>query len=545
MSRPRCDIQFDIMYIPFPRFRKPFNLLACSLVCLVTAVSCIKNDIPYPRIPQLILAIVAEGESKEAYIDNIAYEVTLYLEETADIHKVRFSQYEISEEGVSDPNLLQGEYDLSSPLFVTLYRFQEYTWEVKAVQDITRYFVVKDELGESVVDVAAHRVVVTVAEGTDLAHLQLESVKLGPEGITSMSPDLKPGPLDLSYPLRVEVTYHGRTEIWTIYAQIQDTPVKTDAVDAWSKVIWAYGSGSANAENGFEYKKVSDVDWIRVPDEYVTSKQGVFSCFIPGLEPLTQYEVRTYSGDSVGNAMTVTTQATADIPDGNFEQWHKTAKGMWNPWDENGQRYWDTGNSGSMTLGVNLTTPSDHTPNGSGTAARCESQKVAVFGVGKLGAGSIFTGNYVKTDGTNGILAFGRPWNLRPTRLNGFYQYTAVNIDETGDADYKYLKGRPDSCHIYVALTDWTAPYEIRTNPKTRVLFDKNASYVIGYGELTYSGQMDAYQPFEIKINYKDTSKVPSYMIITCAASKYGDYFTGGNGSVLYVDQFSFGWDMP
>lgn len=538
-------IPTSIVLMRFFKSRKFLWLASCSLLCLLFVGSCIKNDLPFPRIPQLILSIAVEGESKEAYIDNIAYEVTLYLEETTDIQNVKFTEYQISEDGVSDPNLLEGTYDLSSPLFVTLYRFQEYTWELKAVQDIPRYFQVKDELGESVVDVAAHRVVVTVMEGTDLSNLVLERVKLGPEGITTMSPDLKPGPIDLSYPLRVEVTYHGRTEIWTIYGQIQDTPVATDRVDAWSKVIWAYGSGSANAENGFEYKKTTDSDWIRVPKQYITSKKGVFSCFIPGVEPLTEYVVRAYSDNSLGEEMTVTTQATADIPNGDFEQWHKTPRGMWNPWDENGQRYWDTGNSGSMTLGVNLTTPSDHTPTGTGTAAMCKSQRVALMGMGKLGAGSIFTGEYLRTEGINGVLGFGRPWTLRPTKLNGFYQYSAKTIDQLGDADYKYLKGRPDSCHIYVALTDWTAPYEIHTKPSERVLFDKNASYVIGYGELTYSGEMSAYEPFEIKITYKDTSKVPSYMVITCAASKYGDYFTGGDGSTLYVDQLSFGWDLP
>ncbi len=148
----------------------------------------------------------------------------------------------------------------------------------------------------------------------------------------------------------------------------------------------------------------------------------------------------------------------------------------------------------------------------------------------------------MKVDGTNGILDFGRPWNLRPTKLKGYYQYKTADIDYAS-AELEYLKGRPDSCHIYVALTDWTAPFEIRTNPKNRNLFDKNADYVIGYGELVFGGTMDGYQPFEIEINYRSTSRVPSYMQITAAASKYGDYFTGGAGAVLYVDEFSFDYD--
>lgn len=128
--------------------------------------------------------------------------------------------------------------------------------------------------------------------------------------------------------------------------------------------------------------------------------------------------------------------------------------------------------------------------------------------------------------------------------LKGYYQYSAKDIDYAS-TEYQSLKGRPDSCHIYVALTDWTGPYEIRTNPKNRVLFDKNSPAIIAYGELIFSGQMSAYAPFEIKLEYRDTSRVPSYLQITCSASKYGDFFTGGNGSMLYVDQFSFGWTLP
>ena len=30
-----------------------------------------------------------------------------------------------------------------------------------------------------------------------------------------------------------------------------------------------------------------------------------------------------------------------------------------------------------------------------------------------------------------------------------------------------------------------------------------------------------------------------TYIVISCAASRYGDYFTGGIGSVLKVDEFS------
>ena len=239
----------------------------------------------------------------------------------------------------------------------------------------------------------------------------------------------------------------------------------------------------------------------------------------------------------------MTTQGTTDIPNGDFEEWWNNGK-IWYPYAEGGVQYWDTGNTGTSLTGQNNVTPTDHTVTGQGRAAQLETIFAAVFGLGKIAAGSIYTGKFAKLDGTNGVLDFGRPFGLRPTSLKGYYQYRTANIDRSSN-EYKDLIGRPDTCHIYVALADWTAPFEIRTNPNNRQLFDKNSESIIAYGELLYSGTMDSYQEFEIKLEYRDTYRVPTYLQITCAASKYGDFFTGGTGAVLYVDQFSFGWDLP
>lgn len=35
---------------------------------------------------------------------------------------------------------------------------------------------------------------------------------------------------------------------------------------------------------------------------------------------------------------------------------------------------------------------------------------------------------------------------------------------------------------------------------------------------------VSAYKDFEIKLDYRSTSRVPKYLLIVCSASKYGDY---------------------
>lgn len=523
------------------RFTLLIRLVGVAVAAAALASGCIKNDLPYPRIQQNIIELSAEGEISPAAIDSVNLSATVYLGEYVNLKSVHFNTYVVTEGAESDPNLLSGGHDLSHPIVVTLSRYQSYQWVVTARQTINRYFTVAGQIGETVIDEVGRRIIVKVPDSADLSDLTVTSVRLGPEGVTTMSPDIRPGSIDLSRPLVVDVTRFGESVEWTIYAERTALSVETVAADPWSKVVWVYGQAEQSPDNGFQYRRADSSEWIAVPSEYVDNTSGAFSCRIPHLEPLTEYVVRAVHGDESGNEISVTTQDTMVLPDGSFDQWWLDGK-CWNPWDENGTRFWDTGNTGASTLGQSNVTPSDDTPSGSGKSACLETRFVGIAGIGKLAAGSIYTGVFAKVDGTNGILDFGRPWNLRPVKLHGYYKFHSNPIDYAA-AELEYLKGRPDSCHIFVALTDWTEPFQVRTNPKNRNLFDKNAPYVIGYGELVQGDDTDGWQPFEIEIKYRSTSIVPTYIQITCAASKYGDYFTGGTGTVLYVDQLSLSYD--
>lgn len=515
---------------------------------LVTAIvssttGCIHNDLPYPKLPQNIFSIAAQGEINPARIDSTDYTVTLFLSEEVDIQAVKFTEFKYSPDAVCNKNLLEGAWDLSVPMTVELSLYQNYQWMISAEQNIEYYFTVAGQIGETVIDQIGHRIIVNVPENVDFKNLEVTSIKLGPKGITSLVPDCHVGShIDLSSPMKIDANAWGRTEDWTIYAQKTAQVVSTTAVDPWSMVVWAYGNGPAEADNGFEYREEGTSDWIPVSSSDIINKDGAFSCCIKHLKPLSRYTVRARSGENIGNEISVTTQATEILPDGNFDQWWLNGK-IWCPWDENGTQFWDTGNTGAATLGESNVKPSDYVPNGlSGKSAELKTEFKGIASIGKLAAGSIYTGSYKKTDGTNGILDFGRPWTVRPTKLRGFYQYTTGEINYS-NKEMEYLKGRPDTCSIYIALTDWTAPYEIRTNPNNRQLFDKNANYIIGYGQLERGTSMDSYEEFEIEINYRTTSLAPTYIMITCASSKYGDYFTGSSSSVLYVDQLSLDYD--
>ena len=100
------------------------------------------------------------------------------------------------------------------------------------------------------------------------------------------------------------------------------------------------------------------------------------------------------------------------------------------------------------------------------------------------------------------------------------------------------LSGRADSCHIYIALTDWDQPYEIRTRKSERQLFNKNDSHVIAYAEYISGSSDSQYQQRDLVLDYRYTNRTPKYILVVATASKYGDYFTGGDTSKLLIDNF-------
>lgn len=512
---------------------------------LLLLAGCIHNDLPYPRLVQSITAISAEGELKPAVIDSVNLNATVYLEETVDIEAVRFDRFEISPGAECSPNLLEGVYNMKKPIVVNVSLYQNYQWTVTAVQEIERYLTVKGEIGETVFDEVGHRIIIRVPMTANLASLEVTSIKIGPEGLTTLSPDITVGKYDFSRPVRVAVTAFGRTEDWTIYVEKMESMVETVRVEPWSQVIWASGTCVDGMKPGFMYRLESESEWTTLDESQLTVSGASFTGCIPHLTPLETYVVKAVGEDADGSLhegeeVTVTMESTEVLPDGDFDQWW-FGNYIWHPWPEDGVQFWDTGNKGTAMVFQYNVSPSDDTPTGTGKSAMLETKMVGMAGINRLATGSIYTGQFQKVEVPNGILDFGRPWKVRPTKLRGYFKYKTATITEAS-SDFDYLKGRPDSCHIYIAMTDWTAPFEIRTSPSKRNLFDKNASYVIAYGELI-QGSDCGWQEFEIELKYRSLFTRPSYIQITCAASKYGDYFTGGPGATLWVDQLSLSYD--
>ena len=515
-----------------------YTIVFCC-ICLYS--SCIKDDIPYPVIPLQILAFEVEGQAGNVIIDKASRTVTVPLEETIDLKKIVVKRCTVTE-GVEAPLDSAAVLDLSSPKTFTMSLYQDYTWTIIASQNIERNLTIKNQFGKPIINSVKHEIAGEITLSSSQKTVVLKSLKLGPKNITTMEPELPLNePIDFSMPKKVTVRYHDIEEVWTISVSRSDKNVSTGEPDAWVNVAWLHGNGEEGMENGFEYKKEGDEEWERLSETSVADDGGELTACLFGLKANTTYICRAYSGTDYGDEVSFTTGEPVTLPGGSFEDWHQEGK-IWNPWAANASSFWDSGNDGATTLGDSNTQPTDDTWNKKGKAARLESKFIGLGGLGKFAAGNLFVGEYLRTEGTNGVLGMGRPFTARPTKLKGYYKYSTASITYVASG-YEHLKNKPDTCAIYIALGDWTEPVEIRTKPSDLKVFDKTDPHVIAYAELNSGETITEYKKFELTLDYRDTGRVPTYLLIVCSASKFGDFFVGGPGSVLYVDEFSLEYD--
>jgi hypothetical protein len=377
-------------------------------------------------------------------------------------------------------------------------------------------------------------VVIYVAKNQDLSKIKVTKFSLGGSHGEVIPDPTATETYDFSSPVQFFVQ-NGWDEVsyrWTVYVFHTDE-VTSSTADVFTRSTSASLSGSV--QNGksvtIDYKKASESNWEELSTVSVSGTK--YTAELTGLTPGTKYSLRVNVGGTQGSEQNFTTVAATALTDGSFDNWNQVDK-LWNPWASNGTSFWDTGNRGAITISDSNSVPTDDTCTGSGKAAALESKYLVL----KFAAGNIFTGSYLRTTGTNGVLSFGREFTSFPSKLRVNYKYQCATIDKVGDDDYSYLKGRADSCHIYIALTDWTEPLEIRTRPSERQLFDKNDSHIIAYAELIKGETVANWTQTDLTLNYRSTNRTPNYIVVVASASKYGDFFTGGTGSKLWVDNF-------
>ncbi len=325
------------------------------------------------------------------------------------------------------------------------------------------------------------------------------------------------------------------------------------AVLSKSATLTGYVMAEDATDYGIKYRKQGDSEWIRVAAQTTRAARTEFTVSLTGLEPNTTYEYAAYaSGYDDGEIQTITTESVFVIPNSSMEEWGEYqastllgTKTVKFPGTE--RNFWDSGNAGAAAANDILTEPSSVMINSGATSVKLTSKECGLLGIKKFAAGNLFAGEYVKTDGTDGVLSFGRPYDgSHPSKLSVYVNYRPAVGSGKGANDSYIASGQMDQGQIYVALS--TEAVEIRTKSSNQKLFNPDDACILAYGQLTLTenfGPDGGLEKIEIPIEYYDRAKnhKPKYLVIVCSASKYGDYFSGGPGSTMYLDDFELIYD--
>ncbi len=306
---------------------------------------------------------------------------------------------------------------------------------------------------------------------------------------------------------------------------------------------------------GFEVKRIGTArifeDWTFVEGSISGS---ILSASLSDLDPGTQYAYRLIVDDYTSLELTFSTPSYPQLPNSGFEDWSKPAKPYLIYTGSENNMFWDSGNHGSTTISADgsITTPDSSIKHSGNYSAKLKSTFIGVGALGKFAAGNIFTGKYLTTDGMDGVLGWGRPWDMKPKALRGWIKYTPATVTSEA-SDYAALKkGDMDKGIIYIALLDGTTeeatdsknnsfdywPVVVRTKKTGRTLFDKNASNVVAYGEMIFDSATpgDGMVEFTIPLNDVNGSLEVRNIMIVASASIGGDYFVGGKDSTMWLD---------
>lgn len=395
-----------------------------------------------------------------------------------------------------------------------------------------------------------------------------------PGKIYKMSPvyTIKDG--DLVFSLLVDYTTDIVDDV-IIFDPVSTGLSMTPGYEVWATHTTLYADVDATENEGktvqFAYSANGN-DWSYV--DGVNHAEGAWKAEISGLTPSTQYTYNlVLDGEVVGESLTFTTEEARKIPNGSFENCSLVAGESYYKFydpscsDPASQTmFWGSGNgegsegvNGSASMGITITYVDTENKVDGKQSVKAQTSSM----VGMLAAGNIFTGQFMGLVGTSGgKVNFGRPWTCRPSALKLHCKYTTGKMNivnnknlgvSTSDYDraqikvalgtwnYKTYGGTKDS-PVHINTTDESTFVDYYTDPSTIAngdLIIYNDGYTINQGEKVTAATTEWIE-YIIPLEYRQLNTYPTHIVISCAASQYGDYFTGYDKSALWVDAVEF-----
>ncbi len=552
-------------------------------IVLLLAACDITNDFPYPIVQGQITEFEVEGQCAadgsrdyKTAIDPITRTITLYVSDTVDISNVRITKIALAgtsrnpdvhyaetpliipdadvcadmanfpQTGFDTLTLKQGvRMDFTQPVRFTVRTYQDYVWTVKVARGLLRDIVVENQIGEAIIDPYLCNAIIYVKKSQRVDRLKVTKFTLeGEHSRVSPDPTLEETS-DFSSVREFEVTAAwGETKTWRVVAYNKNEAMN----NAWSNFALLKAPFDETVlgryDLSLQWRKEGDSEWevmshdslgIDSVDYYVNAK-------LQHLLPGTPYEYRLcYANetDSIfDNIEHFVTELQLPLYNGGFEHWWEDGKVVYP--NEQGISFWDTSNPGGASFGGSNTTGTTELVHSGSKAAMLQSQYIVI----KFAAASMYTGSFGNLIGTSGAkLNWGVPFTARPTALKGYMQYAPVAINREGKklpADAP-AKGEMDQCGMYCALLSEAMVVD-NTDMSTFPDWDTDER-VVAYGALPIEQCVHSngqWKEVNIPLVYRNLNAKPTHLLVVFSSSKYGDYFHGGEGSTLYIDDFSF-----
>ena len=231
---------------------------------------------------------------------------------------------------------------------------------------------------------------------------------------------------------------------------------------------------------------------------------------VEGLSASTAYYVRMRSANAYGSsgnsvAKEYKTRSDDVLPNMDMEEWI-TYPNYESPYPEG---VWTSANKVvdlDPNLYPQLLFKTDDAYSGNYAAKAVTNEAIGM----PLLTGSLSTGIFsVNLDNPLKSMIVGVPYKSKPTRFQGYYKYFPVD---------------GDSCEIRTSLTRW--------NPETK------KKDLVGEAIFRTTDTIPEYTYFDFEIVYFLTGN-PDTIDMVFAASAGGEYFIGGVGSTIFVDDFN------
>lgn len=374
--------------------------------------------------------------------------------------------------------------------------------------------------------------------------------------------------------------------------------VKSRVKEFWATKATLYALVDQSENEGksvqFAYRSGDDGDWVTVDGEYVDNSEYNYTVRVTGLSPATEYTYKLIVGGvDAGDNLMFTTEDAPNLPNAGFEHYsevagHSGVYKFFNPSctcseTDAHKKFWASGNGDEESQGsifpadfAVITDISKEYKKEGECSVVAQSRKPSLADV--LAAGNLFTGQFVSAtlegSSQSGIVNFGRKWTTRPSALKIWFRYETGNITHVSSNPEGLTKNDYDRAQIKVAIGTWKngsranggyggspeSPVQVLTSdPSTFVDFYTDNSTIANGDVIIYNdgylinGPLQGSQKvggintavadgleITIPLNYHEgkLETSPSHIIISCAASQYGDYFTGCSSSKLWLDAF-------